>query len=132
MNIAIVENNDLYRESLTTALSQIPQFRVRFECRDCSDALAQIARRAVDVILVNSAVCKEGLSEFVKKIHLLSPGTKILMLLDHTEECWYTQAIRCGADDAIPRHSAKNVLEELLRGLTNKREVVRARRMRIT
>ena len=119
MNLAIITSNDIYRESLKTALSQIPRFKVRLECRNCSDAIMQIAGRSIDVVLINSAECEDDPGGFVKQIHKLSPSAKILMLLDHSEECWYTQAIKSGADDAIPQHADKNVLEEHMRRLSH-------------
>ncbi len=117
MNIAIITSNDLYRESLKTALSQIPRFKVRLECSDCGDMLQQIAGLKIDIVLLNSPVCEDHPGGFVQQIHLLSPGTKILMLLDHNEECWRIQAIRNGADDAIPQYADKHALEGHIRRL---------------
>ena len=119
MNIAIITSNDLYRESLKTVLNQIPRFSVTVVCRNWNEAAAQITGKKINVVLLDSAGCENDPGGFVKQIHKLSPSAKILMLLDHTEECWYTQAIKSGADDAIPQHADKNVLEEHMRRLSH-------------
>jgi DNA-binding NarL/FixJ family response regulator len=121
MNLAIITSNDIYRESLKTALSQIPRFKVRLECRNCSDAIMQIAGRSIDVVLINSAECEDDPGGFVKQIHMLSPNSKILMLLDHTETCWYAQAMKIGADDVVLQYADKDILVEHIWGLKKNR-----------
>ena len=115
MNIAIITSNDVYGESLKTVLNQIPRFSVTVVCRNWNEAAAQITGKKINVVLLDSSMCEDDPGEFVKQIHLLSPRAKILMLLDHTEECWYTQAIKSGADDAVPQYADKDALEEHIR-----------------
>jgi DNA-binding NarL/FixJ family response regulator len=131
LNIAIITSNDVYGESLKTVLNQIPRFKVTLVCRNWNDAATQIARKTVDIVLLDSAVCKDDPGRFVKQIQMLSPKTKILMLLDHMEECWYTQAIKSGADDAIPQYADKKILEEHICMLTHIQEHTTARRKNI-
>ncbi len=122
MNLAIITSNDIYRESLKTALNQITRFKVRLECHNCSETLQQIAGRKIDVVLLTSADCGDDLGRTLKRLHQLVPGVKILMLLDHPEECWRTQAISSGADDAIPQYADKDALEEHICRLSQMRE----------
>jgi len=112
VNIAVIAPNDLYLESLKTALSQISGFSVALECRNWCDTIVQIAGKQIDVILINSAICENDPGGFVKQIRFFSPGAKILMLLDRNEECWRDQAIECGADDVLPQYADKKTLEK--------------------
>jgi len=123
LNIDIITSNDVYGESLKTVLSQIPRLKVNLVCRNWNDAATQIAKKTVNVVLLDNAVCEDDPGRFVNQIHILSPKTKILMLLDHMEECWYAQAIKSGADDAILQYADKDVLKEHIRGLVIKEAV---------
>ena len=71
----------------------------------------------IDVVLLNSAVCEDDPGGFMMQIRVLSPKARILMLLDHNEECWRVQAMKSGADDAIPQYADKDVLRKHIRGL---------------
>jgi DNA-binding NarL/FixJ family response regulator len=125
LNIAIITSNDHYRESLKTVLNQIPRFKVTLVCRNRNDAATQIAGKTINVVLLDNAVCEDDSEGFVKQIHMLSPKAKILMLLNHIEECWYTQAMKSGADDAIPKFSGKRVIEQHVRSIMEKNTLCR-------
>ena len=111
INLAIVEENRLYRESLRSALSQINDFNIVLD-GDSVDEIVRIpTEQSIDLVLLSVDVEKPQGYNALKQIRQLFPAMKILVLLDYPETCFYENALNKGANGAIPRTSGKREIE---------------------
>lgn len=120
-NLAIVEENRLYRESLRLALSQIDDFNIVLD-GDTIDDIARIsAVQFIDLVLLSIDVGKINGYDPLMQLRRRFPQLNILVLLDYPETCYYENAISEGANDAIPKFSRKQVIEQHVRAIMEKR-----------
>jgi DNA-binding NarL/FixJ family response regulator len=86
MNIVIIDQNIIYRESLKTALDQIPDFNVVWDT-DNSGYLETINNVHADLILIDySDFVKINGNELMLKAVSQWPGVKFLLLTTYKEE----------------------------------------------
>lgn len=120
INLAIVEENQLYRESLRSVLSQIADFHIVRD-EDTVDNFVQIpANQLIDLVLLSVDVENAHGYDALKQIRRLFPQLNILVLLDYPETCYYEHAMTEGANDAIPKFSGKRVIEQHVRSIMEK------------
>lgn len=125
INLAIVEKNRLYRGSLRSALSQIANFHIVRD-EDTVDSFVQIpANQLIDLVLLSVDVENAHGYDALKQIRQLFPPIKILALLDYPETCFYESAMNNGANDAISKFSGKQVIEQHIRSIIEKRTLSR-------
>jgi len=116
MNIAIIENNNLYRDSLKTALNQIDDFKVVFDTDNINTFLKIINIYDFQIVLLDFNFFQ---TENIKKILQLFPETKILILSNYTESCFFDNITNNNSLDFIPKCSNKNLFEQKIRKLLN-------------
>lgn len=119
MNIAIVEQNKLYREGLKTLLNQTPDFRVVFDTDNNSDFLQFLKTNSTDIVFLDFEYienhCSEKLSEFIK----LHPETKIIILTHSLEICRYETIIQTYCLDVMLKNSSKKDFDKHIREIAN-------------
>ena len=116
INIAIIENNNIYRESLKTALNQIDGFMVVFNTDNISLVFDFIEEYNFQIILLD-LFCYQA--ESVKKILQLYPNTKILILSNYIETCFFDLKSNDMSFDFISKCSNKNLFEYKIRESLN-------------
>ena len=121
MNLAIVEQNKLYREGLKTLLNQTPDFRVVFDTDNNSDFLQFLKTNSTDIVFLDFECienhCSEKLSEFIK----LHPETKIIILTHSLEICRYETILQTYQLDVMLKNSKKQDFENHIIEAVNKR-----------
>jgi len=119
MNLAIVEQNKLYREGLKTLLNQTPDFRVVFDTDNNSDFLQFLKTNSTDIVFLDFECienhCSEKLSEFIK----LHPETKIIILTHSLEICRYENIIQTLCLDVMLKNSSKKEFDKHIREIAN-------------
>jgi len=114
MNIVIIDQNIIYRESLKTALDQIPDFKVVWDM-DNSGSLETINNGQVDLILIDySDFVKINGNELMLKAVSRWPGVKFLLLTTYKEECALN---RIQTMDVILKNSTKKEFENKIKKL---------------
>jgi DNA-binding NarL/FixJ family response regulator len=113
MNIAIIENNDFYRESLKTALNQIVDFKVVFETDHLNSFFQRLESPDFQIILLDFCFYQD---ENIKRILQLSPATKILVLSNYDEK-YFFENIDNTLIDFIPKSANKNLFKLKIRKL---------------
>ena len=111
MNIVIIDQNIVYRESLRTALDQIPDFKVVFDM-DNTGSLENLYNIQVHLILMDYSFGKIELNEMMAKAVSLWPDVKFLLLSTYKEECNLNSF---KAIDAILKNSTKKEFENKIR-----------------
>ena len=119
MNLAIVEQNKLYREGLKILLNQTPDFRVVFDTDNNSDFLQFIKTNSTDIVFLGFECienqCSEKLPEFIK----LYPDTKIIVLTHSLEICKYETIIQTYCLDVMLKNSSKKDFDKHIREIAN-------------
>ena len=119
MNLAIVEQNKLYREGLKILLNQTPDFRVVFDTDNNSDFLQFIKTNSTDIVFLGFECienhCSEKLPEFIQ----LHPETKIIVLTHSLEICRYETIIQTLCLDVMLKNSSKKDFDKHIREIAN-------------
>jgi DNA-binding NarL/FixJ family response regulator len=116
INIAIVENNSFYRESLKTALNQIDGFNVVLDVDKIASMLDFIDENIFHIILLDSSYYQ---AETLRKVIQLYSDTKILILSDSIESYFLDQQLDGISFDFIPKSSTKSLFEIKIRDSFN-------------
>ena len=115
MNIAIVEQNKLYREGLKVLLNQTPDFRVVFDTDNNSDFLQFLKTNSTDIVFIGfeciETQCSKKLLEFIK----LHPEIKIIVLTPSLEICRYETLIQTYCMDVMLKNSTKKDFDKHIR-----------------
>ncbi len=114
MNIVIIEQNKIFRESLRTALKQIPGFNIVFDSDNnaCFDILSD---QQIQLILIDNNITKSKCIEIKKKALVLWPSVKFLILTSFKKEECNIDLDR--ATNVILKNSSKNEFENRIREL---------------
>ena len=115
MNIAIVEKNSIYRESLQTALNQIADFKVVFVCSDCTEFYQNLNSIIFNVLLLDYNIGDEKCLEAIRKINQINPEVKVAVFTNYLQSCYYKNLIDSGADAVINKNSNKLSIEAQLK-----------------
>ncbi len=114
MNIVIIEQNKIFRESLKTALKQIAGFNIVFDSDNngCFDILSD---QQIQLILIDNNITKSKCIEIKKKALVLWPSVKFLLLTSFKKEECNIDLDR--ATNAILKNSSKKDFENRIREL---------------
>lgn len=115
MNIVIIEQNKTYRESLKTALDQIPEIKVVFDT-DNTGFLENIHNHHVNLILLDYNLGKGECNETIGKAISLWPDVKFLLLTTYKEEHNFKSN---KISDVIMKNSTKKEFEFKIQTIIN-------------
>lgn len=123
MNIAIVEQNKLYRESLKTLLNQTADFRVVLDTGDDAELMKFAETTPADIVFFGfeciETQCQKKILEFTK----LYPQTKIIILTPSLEICRYESIIQTYGLDVMLKNSTKKDFDLHIRLATSNRQI---------
>jgi DNA-binding NarL/FixJ family response regulator len=103
MNIGIVEQNSIFRESLKTVLDQIPGFKVVFDM-GTAGPFEGIGHLQVNLILVDYDLGKTKCTETMNKAVVVWPDVSFLLLTSYREEFNFESKMMA---DVILKNSTK-------------------------
>jgi len=114
IKVAIVEDNDRFRESLCVMLDGCPGFRCAGTHRTAEEALAQIPKEAPDVVLMDIELPKRSGIECVRELKRLLPTVPVMMLTAYDNPEKIFESLRAGACGyLLKRTSLAEVLEAI-------------------
>jgi DNA-binding NarL/FixJ family response regulator len=113
-NIHIIEQNKIFRESLKTALNQIPDFDIVSDS-DNTDCFENLGDKQIQLILIDNNLTKSKCSDIKNKALALWPSVRFLLLINYKKE-------ECNIDlnrsaKAILKNSSKKDFENRIREL---------------
>ena len=112
MNIVIIEQNKIFRESLKTVLNQIQDFKVIFDS-DTISYTEDISNIHVNIILIDYNLGKSKCNETINKAKAVwGISVKFLFMTDFNEECTIN-GIK--TSDIILKNSSKKQFENKIR-----------------
>jgi len=97
INIAIAEDNSFALKACVDKLTLFPQYRVVLKAFNGEELLANIAKKPVDLILMDIEMPGMGGIECTRKTSLLHPQIKVLMLTTFDNDESVFNAIMAGA-----------------------------------
>jgi len=114
INILIADNHTLVRKGVRALLAQHPGLNVVAEAETYEEALEQLRKHSVEVVLLDVSLpvpgsARDGL-DLIAEIRTLQPLARTLILTMHTENDYAMRALRAGVNGYV----TKDVTPELL------------------
>jgi len=115
IQIAIVDDHDLFREGLKLVLSQIEGFRVVYDTSDGFHFLEALNHIPVDIALMDIEMPLIGGVEVTEKALQRIPGLHVVALRMFSDTGHYTQMIQAGVKGFVLKKANKFELEQAIR-----------------
>ncbi len=120
IKVSIVEDDDWIRENLAAQVRQTGGFVCAGTYRTGEEALAQIAREAPDVVLMDIKLPKMSGIECVRRLKELLPATQVLMLTVYEDSDKIFDSLLAGASGYLlkrtPQAEILEAIAEVHRG----------------
>ncbi|SDY96249.1 two component transcriptional regulator, LuxR family [Pseudomonas sp. NFIX28] len=97
----------------------IPGYAVIGEANDGAQVLEMVERLSPDIILLDISMRDIGGLEALKKLKVVHPQSKVLILSMHTDPALIMQALESGAHGYLLKDTTANELEHALDALRN-------------
>src|ERR1017187_1898990 len=128
--IALVEDDNGLRASMVSLLNRTSWIRVVADYADAKSALADVARRKPDVVLMDVNMPEMDGIECVRQLKVLLPAAHILMLTVHDDNDSLFNSILAGADgyllkDTVPSRLLAAIREVCSGGSPMTRQIAR-------
>lgn len=108
IKIVLVDDHELVRDGIKSLLESEEEFQVVDEASDGKEALAVIALRNPDLLIVDIRMPQMNGLEVVKEMTKSFPHIKKLVLSMHDSEEYVVEAIQAGADGYLLKGSSKS------------------------
>ena len=115
IRIAIVDDHQLFRKSLSLLLSSSTGFEVVHDTDDGLSFLEFAEEAAIDVVLLDIQMPKLNGFEVCKKLKLINPEVKILIISQLTSKEVIHHVMECGANGFCTKNSSPELLENAIR-----------------
>jgi len=117
MNIAIIGQNCIFRDSLRLLLNQVADFTVVFDSDDIPELQDYPEASSIDVVLFDCCYGNEDFSSLINKINKLSPNIKILIMTDSFWQYYWLNQKKYSIEGIILRDSGKLEFEKEIKSL---------------
>jgi DNA-binding NarL/FixJ family response regulator len=119
INIALIDDHDLFREGIKLVLNQIEGFDVIFDASDGKEFLRFLENTVPDIVLMD--ISMPGISgvETTESALRLHPGLKVIALTMFSDTLHYTRMIDAGAKGFLLKKSNKFELQQAITAVFN-------------
>ena len=118
LSVWIVEDNRALRDTLTELLNQQLDMHCAHALPDCERLLDALdAGEAPDVVLMDLGLPRLSGIEGIRRLHGLSPTTRVLVLTIHDDDDRVFEAISAGASGYLLKPLPPTTLIEAIRGV---------------
>ncbi|WP_092299973.1 response regulator transcription factor [Pseudomonas sp. NFIX28] len=118
-NLLLVDDHSLIRAGVRALVMDIPGYAVIGEANDGAQVLEMVERLSPDIILLDISMRDIGGLEALKKLKVVHPQSKVLILSMHTDPALIMQALESGAHGYLLKDTTANELEHALDALRN-------------
>jgi two-component system, NarL family, invasion response regulator UvrY len=115
MKILLVDDHAVVRRGIRQILEDDLRTADFGEAANTDEALARIAERDWDIVVLDISMPGRGGLDTLKDIRALKPGLPVLVLSMHAEEQYAVRAHRAGANGYLTKDSAPAALVEAVR-----------------
>ena len=122
LNIAIAEDQILFRKGMISLVNAFKDTRVCIEAEDGADMLQQLAitKNPIHVALIDINMPQIDGIELMKHIRKLYPDIKNIILSYHKEENYIYKVIQEGANAYLAKNSEPDELEKAIKTVVTK------------
>lgn len=111
IRVMSVDDHRIVREGVTRLLGESPDIRVTAEATSGPGAVDQLAKEAVDVVLLDVAIPGTSFVETLRSLRERFPKVKVIVLSGHAEEEYAIRALKAGASGYVTKeHSAEELI----------------------
>jgi DNA-binding NarL/FixJ family response regulator len=103
--ILVVDDHNLFRESLVRLLDSEPDLCVVSQCASVAAAIDILGRAAVDVVLLDYDLGEERGTDLLHKIHTSNSAAKVLMVTAGMSERITRDVLNAGVAGVLFKHS---------------------------
>ena len=117
IRVLVAESTSMGCELLADSLRRCNRFEVTTCRHDAPELLRALAGHRADVALISAPVNGQGFtpwSELIRKVHAVSPETRVIVLLDSAERGWVVDAFRSGAVGVFCRTESFQALRKCI------------------
>ncbi|MGE7956600.1 response regulator [Pseudomonas sp. NPDC089530] len=118
-NLLLVDDHSLIRAGVRALVMDIPGYAVTGEANDGAQLLEMVEKLSPDIILLDISMRDVSGLEALKKLKVVRPQSKVLILSMHTDPALIMQALESGAHGYLLKDTTANELEHALDALRN-------------
>ncbi len=115
IRLLLVDDHAVLRAGLRTLLNAEPDMEVVGDAADGSQALGQVSRLRLDVVLMDITMPVMNGLEATRQIRKLYPDVKVLVLTMHDSEEYLFQTLQAGGSGYVPKKAADTDLISAIR-----------------
>ncbi|MFZ4438927.1 MAG: response regulator [Syntrophales bacterium] len=114
IEIAVVDDHDLFREGIMLVLGQIPEFHVMFDASGGESFLEKLGAQCPDIVLMDVNMPRMDGAAATAQALSLHPGLKIIALTMFSDHLHYSQMIRAGVMGFMLKKGNKQELQQAI------------------
>ncbi len=114
IDIAVVDDHDLFREGIMLVLGQIPEFHVMFDASDGESFLEKLGTHCPDVVLMDINMPRMDGTAATTQALSLHPDLKIIALTMFSDHLHYSQMIQAGVKGFMLKKGNKQELQQAI------------------
>ncbi|KKM14400.1 hypothetical protein LCGC14_1706490 [marine sediment metagenome] len=126
IRILIVDDHTVVRSGIRHILSETPDISVEAEASSGHEALEQLRRIPVDMVLLDISMPDRSGLDMLKDFRAEHPEIQILILTMHPEEQYAVRALKNGASGYLTKDSAHSELIDAIRKISSGRKYITA------
>lgn len=113
--ILIVDDHPFMRAGLAQLIDKQPDLQVAGEAGEPSEALRQLAKSMVDLVLTDITMPGRSGIEFIKDVQAIHPGLAMLVVSMHDEVIYAERVLRAGARGYVMKEAGGEALLQAIR-----------------
>jgi len=126
IRILIVDDHTVVRSGIRHILSETTDISVEAEASSGHEALEQLRRIPVDMVLLDISMPDRSGLDMLKDFRAEHPEIQILILTMHPEEQYAVRALKNGASGYLTKDSAHSELIDAIRKISSGRKYITA------
>lgn len=108
--ILIIDDHPIMRHGLAQLICAEPDLEVCADAGSAAEGLKAVEKTKPDLVVVDLTLPDKHGLEFIKDLHVLLPGTLVLVLSMHDESLYAERALRAGARGYVMKETAADTL----------------------
>jgi DNA-binding NarL/FixJ family response regulator len=117
MNIAIIGQNSIFRDSLRTLLNQVDDFNVMMDSENIQDFFDTHDALSIDIVLFDGSIGNGNYIDLISKVRIFSADIKVLILTDIAGQTYWKNQSSGIIEGTLLKNSKKKEFAEKIRSL---------------
>jgi len=124
VRVAIVDDDAIVRTALTTYLTATPGFEIVHQCANGDEALAALASRPVDVVIMDVRMPQRDGIQTTRELRRRHNAVKVLVITSFDEDEAVREALAAGANGFLLKDTSPQALADAVRAVLQGTTVV--------